>query len=40
MGFLRFIVPDGYEIYSYVVMTVLGVAIGVAGDSIARRGGE
>ncbi|WP_329105336.1 hypothetical protein [Streptomyces sp. NBC_01439] len=38
MGFLRFLAPDGYEIYSYVVMIALGVAVGVAGDALARRG--
>ncbi|KOU69317.1 hypothetical protein ADK61_38005 [Streptomyces sp. XY66] len=26
MGFVRFLVPDGYEIYGYVVMVALGVA--------------
>ncbi|GAA4189960.1 hypothetical protein GCM10022252_27470 [Streptosporangium oxazolinicum] len=38
MGFVRFLVPGGYEIYSYVVMIVLGLAVGVAGDTVARRG--
>ncbi|MFG1878924.1 hypothetical protein ACGFIV_29170 [Sphaerisporangium sp. NPDC049003] len=37
MGFLRFLAPDGYEIYSYVVMIVLGLAIGAAGDALTRR---
>jgi hypothetical protein len=36
MGFLRFLIPDGYEIYGYVVMTALGLAVGVAGDAINR----
>ncbi|MFD9409832.1 hypothetical protein ACFWBN_22850 [Streptomyces sp. NPDC059989] len=38
MGFVRFLVPDGYEIYSYVVMVVLGLAVGAAGDALTRRG--
>ncbi|MGA6158971.1 hypothetical protein ACPEIC_37160 [Stenotrophomonas sp. NPDC087984] len=37
MGFVRFLVPDGYEIYSYVVMVVLGLAVGAAGDAIGGR---
>ncbi|MCX5197112.1 hypothetical protein OOK31_24990 [Streptomyces sp. NBC_00249] len=41
MGFVRFLVPEGYEVYGYVVMTALGGAVGVAGvagDALARRG--
>ncbi|MEJ8645635.1 hypothetical protein WKI68_39375 [Streptomyces sp. MS1.HAVA.3] len=38
MGFVRFLAPDGYESYSYVVMVVLGVAVGAAGDTLTRRG--
>ncbi|MEU9162096.1 hypothetical protein AB0D29_17700 [Streptomyces sp. NPDC048424] len=38
MGFVRFLVPDGYEIYGYVVMLVLGLAVGAAGDALTRRG--
>lgn len=38
MGFVRFLVPGGYEIYSYVVMVVLGLAVGAAGDAVTRRG--
>ncbi|WP_327734036.1 hypothetical protein OG749_09245 [Streptomyces nojiriensis] len=37
MGFLRFLAPDGYEIYSYIVMIALGLAVGIAGDTLARR---
>ncbi|KOU78913.1 MULTISPECIES: hypothetical protein [unclassified Streptomyces] len=37
MGFVRFLVPDGYEIYGSVVMVALGVAVGAAGDSLTRR---
>ena len=33
LGFFRFVVPHGYEIYSYVVMIVLGLAVGIAGDA-------
>jgi hypothetical protein len=40
MGFVRFFVPDGYEIYGYVVMTALGLAVGVAGDALTRRAGR
>lgn len=32
MGFVRFLVPDGYEIYGYIVMIAFGLAVGVAGD--------
>ncbi|MFJ3723327.1 hypothetical protein ACIPYQ_12245 [Streptomyces sp. NPDC090045] len=38
MGFVRFLAPGGYEIYSYVVMVVLGLAVGAAGDALTRRG--
>ncbi|WP_436762046.1 hypothetical protein [Streptosporangium sp. V21-05] len=38
MGFVRFLAPDGYEIYSYVIMIVLGLAVGAAGDAVTRRG--
>ncbi|GAA3411105.1 hypothetical protein [Streptosporangium vulgare] len=38
MGFVRFLVPGGYEIYSYVIMVVLGLAVGAAGDAVTRRG--
>ncbi|THA81509.1 hypothetical protein [Streptomyces sp. A0592] len=37
MGFVRFLVPDGYEVYGYVVMVALGAVVGAAGDSLARR---
>lgn len=36
MGFVRLLAPDGYEIYSYVVMVVLGLVIGAVGDKAAR----
>ncbi|MER6254941.1 hypothetical protein ABT224_26670 [Streptomyces sp. NPDC001584] len=38
MGFVRFLAPDGYEIYSYIVMIALGLAVGAAGDVLTRRG--
>ncbi|MGW6841874.1 hypothetical protein [Streptomyces sp. NPDC054958] len=38
MGFVRFLAADGYEIYSYLVMIALGVAVGAAGDTRSRRG--
>ena len=37
LGFVRFLVPDGYEIYGYIVMIALGLAIGTAGDVLSRR---
>ncbi|WP_413797480.1 hypothetical protein [Streptomyces iranensis] len=37
MGFVRFLVPDGYEVYSYVVMAVLGLAVGAAGGALSDR---
>lgn len=37
MGFVRFLVPEGYEIYGYVVMVVLGLTVGAAGDALAGR---
>jgi hypothetical protein len=40
MGFVRFLVPDGYQIYGYVVMTALGLAVGVAGNALTRRAGR
>ncbi|MBW5485164.1 hypothetical protein [Streptomyces bambusae] len=39
MGFVRHLVPEGYEVYGYTVMLVLGVAVGAAGDSLSRRTG-
>ncbi|WP_037919475.1 hypothetical protein [Streptomyces xanthophaeus] len=39
MGFVRFLVPDGYELYGYGVMVALGIAVGLAGDALAGRGG-
>ena len=38
LGFLRFLAPDGYEIYAYIVMVVLGLIVGAAGDAVFRRG--
>ncbi|CAM5454111.1 hypothetical protein [Streptomyces avidinii] len=38
MGFVRFLAPDGYEVYSYVVMTALGLVVAVAGDALSRHG--
>ncbi|MFC9296891.1 hypothetical protein ACFTWH_31280 [Streptomyces sp. NPDC057011] len=37
MGFVRFLAPEGYEVFSYAVMVVLGLAVGVAGDALSRR---
>lgn len=37
MGFVRFLVPDGYEVHGYVIMIVFGLAVGVAGDAVTRR---
>ncbi|WP_030915842.1 hypothetical protein [Streptosporangium amethystogenes] len=38
MGFLRFLAPEGYEIYSYALMIVLGIVVGAAGNALTRRG--
>jgi hypothetical protein len=40
MGFLRVLVPDGYEVFGYVIMIALGLAVGVAGDALTRRAGR
>ncbi|MEU9236339.1 hypothetical protein [Streptomyces subrutilus] len=37
MGFVRFLVPEGYEVYGYGVMVALGIAVGAAGDAAAGR---
>ncbi|MFC9219881.1 hypothetical protein ACFT8W_03535 [Streptomyces hygroscopicus] len=37
MGFVRFLVPDGYEVYGYVVMVVVGAAVGAAGGALDER---
>ncbi|MFH8808929.1 hypothetical protein [Streptomyces hygroscopicus] len=37
MGFVRFLVPDGYEVYGYVVMVVVGAAVGSAGGALDER---
>ncbi|MEU0686010.1 hypothetical protein [Streptomyces uncialis] len=37
MGFVRYLTVDGYETYSYAAMVILGVAVGAAGDALARR---
>ncbi|MER8162438.1 hypothetical protein [Streptomyces sp. NPDC094472] len=37
MGFVRFAVPGGYEVYSYMVMVVLGLAVGAAGGALSDR---
>lgn len=37
-GFVRFVVPSGDEVFSYVVMVVLGVAVGAAGDRFRPSG--
>ncbi|MFJ4634803.1 hypothetical protein ACIP69_03905 [Streptomyces hygroscopicus] len=37
MGFVRFLVPNGYEVYGYVVMVVVGAAVGAAGGALDER---
>ncbi|GAA2618690.1 hypothetical protein GCM10010425_10820 [Streptomyces spororaveus] len=37
VGFVRFLALDGYEVYSYIVMIALGLAVGAAGESLTRR---
>ncbi|MFE1979454.1 hypothetical protein ACFXCO_40855, partial [Streptomyces hygroscopicus] len=34
---VRFLVPDGYEVYGYVVMVVVGAAVGAAGGALDER---
>ncbi|WP_424215202.1 hypothetical protein ACN20G_25790 [Streptomyces sp. BI20] len=36
-GFLRFLVPEGSEVFGYLVMIVSGIAIGAAGAAAGRR---
>ncbi|MBW1597425.1 hypothetical protein [Streptomyces sp. JJ38] len=36
-GFLRFLSPDGYEVYTNLLLVVLGLALGAAGDRIGKR---
>ncbi len=36
-GFLRYLAPDGYEVYSYVVMIALGIAVGAASEALGRE---
>lgn len=36
-GFLRFLTPDGYEVYGNVVFVVLGIALGAAGKALGKR---
>lgn len=36
-GFLRFLAPGGYEVYSYVVMIALGIAVGAASEAVGRE---
>jgi hypothetical protein len=40
IGFVRFLAPDGYEVYSYVVMIVLGLAMGMAGTRAPGRAAD
>ncbi|WP_171168088.1 hypothetical protein [Streptomyces sp. I05A-00742] len=37
-GFLRYLAPDGYEVYANIVFVVLGIALGLLGQSLGRRG--
>ncbi|WP_329386629.1 hypothetical protein [Streptomyces sp. NBC_01716] len=36
-GFSRFIVPDGHEVLGYVVMTLLGGAVGFLSDAVKKH---
>ncbi|MCB5163300.1 hypothetical protein LG634_00315 [Streptomyces bambusae] len=35
-GFLHHISPDGYEVYTYLVLTVVGIALALANDARTR----
>ncbi|MGI5336921.1 hypothetical protein ACQEVS_05760 [Streptomyces sp. CA-181903] len=37
-GFLRYLTPDGYAVYANAVFVVLGIALGLLGGSLDRRG--
>ncbi|MFJ8039855.1 hypothetical protein ACIRBX_04965 [Kitasatospora sp. NPDC096147] len=37
LGFLRYLIPDGWEVFGYVLMMVAGLAVGVAGDHFAKQ---
>ncbi|MFI1970968.1 hypothetical protein BLA24_29950 [Streptomyces cinnamoneus] len=36
-GFLRWLSPDGYEVYTYVVLVALGVVLGAVNASLTRE---
>jgi hypothetical protein len=36
-GFFRFIIPDGYELYGYIVLTVLGIVMAVATNAVNKH---
>jgi hypothetical protein len=36
-GFFRFIIPDGYEIYGSIVLTVLGIVMAVATNAVNKH---
>ncbi|MGP3949787.1 hypothetical protein [Streptomyces sp. 7N604] len=38
-GFFRFVIPDGYEVYGYIVLTVLGIAVAAAANGVRREPG-
>ncbi|GAA3030191.1 hypothetical protein GCM10020229_47010 [Kitasatospora albolonga] len=37
LGFTRFLVPSGWEVFGYVVMMAVGLAVGGAGERYAKR---
>ncbi|MCX4539481.1 hypothetical protein [Streptomyces sp. NBC_01565] len=37
MGFVRYLVPEGYEVLGYVVMIAIGCAAGAGADAVKRR---
>ncbi|EFC83259.1 hypothetical protein [Parafrankia sp. EUN1f] len=37
MGFLRHLTPAGYEIYSSIIMIVVGLLVAAAGSAISRH---
>ncbi|MFC5721793.1 hypothetical protein ACFP1Z_16600 [Streptomyces gamaensis] len=35
-GFFHYVIPTGYEVYGYIVLVVLGLAVGGASETLTR----
>ncbi|MGH3312394.1 MAG: hypothetical protein ACRDP3_17710 [Streptomyces sp.] len=35
-GFVRYVIPDGAEVYGCLVLTVLGIAVGAAANAVRK----